>query len=151
MQLEKLPRWRTVFENTIFLISFSWASIAGSSVNMDSFLGTAPPHLCGACGIVPAHSGYGVPGQPGCRETCRSPLKQRPPMCHWAFVGGNPRINLFCSGRTVQSEEGVSPKSRGQIQVQEGSCWLPHWVLCGLKRSLSPGWPASTEVKGWRG
>lgn len=75
-----------MFENTIFLISFSWASIAESLVNMDSlFTISPPPHLCvanqpvGHMELFMLKEVSNAPGQTGFRQMYHSPFGQSPP------------------------------------------------------------------------
>lgn len=125
-----------MFENMIFLISFSWASIAGSLVNMDSlFTISPPPHLCLANQPV-GHmelfmlKALATPQARLASDKCATHLLGRAlPQIPLVFLGQNPHgLRDNPQGR-LQGEEGVFPEGIGQtFRWLEGCFGLP--IVC---------------------
>lgn len=122
-----------MFENTIFLISFSWAFITGSLVNTNSlFMIFPPPHLCAAnqpAGHMELFMLKAVSNAPGqtTSDKCVTHLLGRAPRpCLLGLLGQNPHgtkddcLTILCGARKMFSQ-GAQGRESGGWQAASGS------------------------------
>lgn len=116
---------------TVFLISFSWASIAGSLVNVDSlFMIFPPPHLCAANQPLDiwncsCSKRLATPQARRASDKCVTHLLDRAPQTLLGLLGQNPCGHKE-HAQAVPGQERVLPGCVGQcVRWLEGFLWLP--------------------------
>ena len=122
---------------TVFLISFSWASISGSLVNVDSlFMIFPPPHLCAANQPLDiwncsCSKRLATPQARRASDKCVTNLLGRAPQTLLGLLGQNPcSTKITCSG--CARPGACSPRLRRAVsQVAAGLPLAPHCMPCG--------------------
>ena len=138
---------------TVFLISFSWASIAGSLVNVDSlFMIFPPPHLCAANQPLDTWNcscskRLAMPQARRTSDKCVTHLLGRAPQTLLGLLGQNPCSHKDNKLRLCQARSVFSQAAQGSVtggwRASSGSPLHAVWP----RQSSFPLWPPSAAVK----